>query len=387
VSPEHGIRPPRRLGARLGRLGAVIVWSVVPAVVIAGVAAYFGSAVVRGVYPPVVAVEGISMHPLLHAGDLVMLKHVNPETLKKGDIIAFRTAPAAQQKFDVPGSYVHRIVQVMHLPHGTVQFRTKGDNVSGADPFWTPGQNVVGEYDGHIPKLGYALLFLRSRQAQILAAVLGLIALVYFVMGYVDRRGEEREQTVVEFASMVDEVRQLARSMARADQVYANDPRSEDEGTLRELVGAVGEYGEHLRSHTAVMQNLAKTTDELHRAATRMGDAIDPTTAADTERARETLLKPHTLRTIALPRAFRGYDRDAVRTALEKAAAELESSERERCELVHALDEALKEQRLLLERVEPARPEPLPRPAPAEIPAVRTRWERLAERLAGRPTT
>jgi signal peptidase I len=253
----------------------------VPAVVIVGVAAYFGSAVVRGVYPPVVAVEGISMHPLLHAGDLVMLKHVNPETLKKGDIIAFRTAPAAQQKFDVPGSYVHRIIQVMHLPHGTVQFRTKGDNVSGADPFWTPGQNVVGEYDGHIPKLGYALLFLRSRQAQILAAALGLIAIVYFVMGYVDRRGEEREQTVVEFASMVDEVRHLARSMARADQVYANDPRIEVEGTLRELVGAVAEYGEHLRSHTAVMQNLAKTTDELHRAATRMGDAIDPGHAAD----------------------------------------------------------------------------------------------------------
>ena len=282
---EYGTAP-RSLLSRLGRVASITIWSVVPAVIVIGVGAYFGSAIVRGVYPPVVAVEGTSMHPLLHVGDLVLIKHVNPDTLKKGDIIAFHTSSSAQKKYGVPGSYVHRIVQVQHGAHGAIQFRTKGDNVSGADPFWTPGQNVTGEYDGHIPKLGYAILFLRSRQAQILAAALGLIALVYFVMGYVDRRGEEREQTVVEFASMVDEVRHLARSMARADQVYANDPRSQDDATLRELVGAVSEYGEHLRSHTAVMQNLAKTTDELHRAATRMGDAIDPAGAVDAEPAR-----------------------------------------------------------------------------------------------------
>ena len=112
-------------------------------------------------------------------------------------------------------------------------------------------------------------------------------------------------------------------------------------------------------------------------------------------------MKPETLRTLELPRAFRGYDREAVRKALDEAAGELESSELERCELVDTLEKALREQRLLLEsfeqltrdhavllaRGEPARREPLPRPAPAGKPAERTRWERLADRLAGRPAT
>lgn len=44
--------------------------------------------------------------------------------------------------------------------------------------------------------------------------------------------------------------------------------------TMRELVGAIGDYGEHLRSHTAVMQNLAVSTGELHSAASEMRQVI-----------------------------------------------------------------------------------------------------------------
>jgi hypothetical protein len=115
------------------------------------------------------------------------------------------------------------------------------------------------------------------------------------------------------------------------------------------------------------------------------------------------------------PRAFRGYARDAVDEAFAEATARLERVERERdelarhaalaarerSELVGTFEKAIREQRLLLEsferltrehaalldRVGQARAEPLPRPVAAVMPAVRTRWERLAERFAGRPTT
>lgn len=44
--------------------------------------------------------------------------------------------------------------------------------------------------------------------------------------------------------------------------------------TMRQLLAAVGEYGEHLRSHTAVMQGLAATTDQLRQATVEMRDTL-----------------------------------------------------------------------------------------------------------------
>jgi len=59
--------------------------------------------------------------------------------------------------------------------------------------------------------------------------------------------------------------------------------RAEDENaqTLSRLLAVVGEYGEHLRSHTAVMQGLAQTTVELQRATEELRRAVAaPSTAA-----------------------------------------------------------------------------------------------------------
>lgn len=44
--------------------------------------------------------------------------------------------------------------------------------------------------------------------------------------------------------------------------------------TLCSLVAAVGEYAEHLRSHTEVMRNLAASTGELQAAAVDMRQMI-----------------------------------------------------------------------------------------------------------------
>jgi signal peptidase I len=280
----------------LRRVGSAFIWGVVPALALLCVATYFGAAVTRHVYPPAIPVEGISMQPLLHLGDLVLLEHADPTKLKKGDIIAFRTTPGDQSQYKVPAQYVHRIIRIQKGPGGLL-FRTKGDNVTGPDPFWTRQQDVIGLYSGRVQKAGYPILFVRSKQGMILLGAVFLIALIYFAMGFFDRRAMEREVTIVEFASMVDEVRQLAGSMAgrgatapRAPplEIYdipsdAATARTDDDvrETLRELVAAVSDYGQHLRSHTAVMQNLAATTAELHRATAEMRHAIRPTAAVE----------------------------------------------------------------------------------------------------------
>ena len=150
------------------RIGfGTIIWSIIPAIALVAVAGFAGLSVARHVYPPIVPVSGTSMTPLLHFGDLVLLKKADYGNLRKGDIIAFRTTTDVQLKWNVPGSYVHRIVEVQKGAYGQ-QFQTKGDNVAGKDPFWTVEQNVVGVYAGKISGAGYPVLFIRSKQGKIL---------------------------------------------------------------------------------------------------------------------------------------------------------------------------------------------------------------------------
>lgn len=197
---------------RLRSASTAIAWSFIPIIILVSVATYVGLSVERHVYPPIVPVEGISMNPLLHFGDLVLLKKADYENLKKGDIIAFRTTKDVQQKWNVPGSYVHRIVTVQKGDYG-LQFQTKGDNVPGQDPFWTVQQNVIGLYAGKIARGGYPILFFRSRQGLILLGGAALIFLLYWVMGIFERRRAADAVNVRNLASVVDEARRITEKL------------------------------------------------------------------------------------------------------------------------------------------------------------------------------
>jgi hypothetical protein len=70
------------------------------------------------------------------------------------------------------------------------------------------------------------------------------------------------EPAISALAELVTEVR------------ITNDQNRDGTAMLRDLVGAVSEYGVHLRSHTAVMQNLATTTQELREATRLLGDSL-----------------------------------------------------------------------------------------------------------------
>ena len=64
-------------------------------------------------------VEGVSMEPLFHTGDLVVLVKKSPEEIEVGDIVVYKSG----------GKYViHRVVYKYVGPSGDVCFVTKGDN-------------------------------------------------------------------------------------------------------------------------------------------------------------------------------------------------------------------------------------------------------------------
>lgn len=347
--------------ARLARIGSFVLWYTLPALALLGVSAYIAGAILLHANPPVVPVSGGSMRPALQPGDLVVLKGVLEDELEKGDIIAFDVPEAERGELRLPGAIVHRILEIEKVTGGPAIIHTKGDANAGEDAFTIRTTDVVGRMAKRVPAAGYPLLFFRSRQGKIFIGAAIAVALLYFLLGVLDRRRELADANMLSLATIVVEARELKETMqqtvtgargppdavahptvehAEAEPaesglsspppepralhlaefelapVYRSEPEPESEAapmpepdevlstalvpyvppvqagidfaaleaeihravvssadvsaTMRELVGAIGDYGEHLRSHTQVMQNLAASTGELHAAATEM---------------------------------------------------------------------------------------------------------------------
>jgi signal peptidase len=101
-----------------------------------------------GVMPTVVS--GVSMRPLLQAGDLVLTVDVEPEEVVVGDIVRFREGP----------SYVlHRVVEI-HA-QGEILFITRGDANNVADPP-LPASALEGRVVRILPGLGWPSIAVRT---------------------------------------------------------------------------------------------------------------------------------------------------------------------------------------------------------------------------------
>ncbi len=323
------------------------------------------------------------MHPRLVTGDLVVLEGVSPARLRKGDIIAVTVAPAFRKRYDLPAHVVHRIVGIDRTKHGLV-FTTKGDANHSDDIFKTPASNIVGEVAYTIPKVGYAFLFFGSRQGEIFLGSAGGILLLYFLLGL----WEDRRAYLAGVSSTMEALRQESDDLRRALEhssagaLAAGDPaqmprqtatilervptfrshasarsldelarevrsaseRSEESVALvRDLVGAVNDYGLHLRSHTAVMQHLARTTDKLEQAAGMLITAVTkpeaagraelPTLGASQAIRRDEPFDPACLRSPDLEPIAGGYLAAPVERLLGRAADALDAMARDNDDL------------------------------------------------------
>lgn len=280
----------RRAG--LGRALSRGLWYGLPALAVAAVVGYLALVVAWGVYPPLVPVQGTSMRPALVTGDLVLLHRAEPDRLRVGQVVAVAVPVADRQKYGLPAEVVHRIVRVTHGAQGLV-FQTKGDANSGPDVFATPAAAVVGRMTGAVPYLGYPVLFFHSRQGVIFLTVAGLVVLGYLVLGWLEARPAGPAGPDDRLAELLTETRELRRQLTAPlppaeagpgglDPAVGAAP--DDEGlqtrvALRAFAAAMAEYGEHLRSHTAVMQALATTTADLQRAVAELRSVLAETAA------------------------------------------------------------------------------------------------------------
>jgi hypothetical protein len=162
-----------------------------------------------------------------------------PQYLRIGDVVAVSVSPVDRERYNYPERVLHRVIDIT-LQDGTLVVRTKGDNEPEPDPFTTPASQITRKHSANVPWLGYLLFYLRSTQGRIALGGVVALFLVYEVVRW-----------------MTDTVEELVEEPSPVDGFATG---------VQQLSGAMLEYGEHLRSHTKVVQELGGTTEELHEA-------------------------------------------------------------------------------------------------------------------------
>lgn len=110
------------------------------------------------------------------AGDLIIVKRVDPEELKTGDIIAYSSA--AEENY---GEIVtHKIRDRVTDGNGNPTFITYGTATGVNDNGIVAAENIVGEYQRSLPGLGRFFAFLKTVPGYLLFIFLPFSLLILF---------------------------------------------------------------------------------------------------------------------------------------------------------------------------------------------------------------
>lgn len=125
-------------------------------------------------YKPFIVLSG-SMEPSIMTGDMVFVKETDPDSLKVGDVIAYKSGSAV---------VTHRIVEVKS-ENGETRYVTQGDANNAADQGLVKPADVEGIYQRRIAGAGNLAMFMQTTTGMILFVV---CPLVLFVLWDVIRR-------------------------------------------------------------------------------------------------------------------------------------------------------------------------------------------------------
>lgn len=108
------------------------------------------------------------------AGDLILVKEVDPKTLKEGDIISYTSTNT--ENF---GKLVtHKIRKLTTTASGDPGFITYGTTTGEDDKAVVTYPYIVGKYTGKIPKMGHFFQFLKTTPGYIVCILVPFMLLI-----------------------------------------------------------------------------------------------------------------------------------------------------------------------------------------------------------------
>lgn len=108
------------------------------------------------------------------AGDLVLVKEVDPATLKEGDIIAY----TSQNTSNYGETVTHKIRKLTTDTSGEPGFITYGTTTDTDDETVVTYPYVLGKYKTNIPKVGRFFMFLKTTPGYIMCILIPFLLLI-----------------------------------------------------------------------------------------------------------------------------------------------------------------------------------------------------------------
>jgi signal peptidase I len=186
---------------------------------------------------PLAIVQGNSMYPTLHNGDLEIFAKPPQGTIANGTIIVFVQSETGVTALDslIRPVVIHRIVGTVVQANGEVYYRTKGDNNAYVDPQLVEASHVLGVPIVKIPQGGILILFFESPEG--LIALIGMISLYYLGKYEVKLKdGETKDNFLGDLTKLVLEGRLSEQVFRRLEPVVKYGKRIQLEGLNDELV-------------------------------------------------------------------------------------------------------------------------------------------------------
>ncbi|CAM4322520.1 signal peptidase I [Paenibacillus alkaliterrae] len=170
--------------------------------------------------PPFIGIPSRSMEPAFHIGDLVVVKSVPASSIGIGDIIVIDVPELIRDKYNYPSSIVHRVIQVDSNGESLL-FRIKGDHNASEDPFTVFDEDIMGKVYAKVPYLGYAILFLHSKQGYRFILISAIIYAIYIMWEIIENRKKIMKQDISDiiFSKILSRIDALEKNQQEQKQL------------------------------------------------------------------------------------------------------------------------------------------------------------------------
>ena len=149
------------------------------------------------------------------AGDLVLIKDVDPATLKEGDIISY----TSQNSANFGEAVTHKIRKLVTDANGEPGFITYGTTTDTDDEIVVTYPYVLGKYQMSIPKVGTFFQFLKTTPGYIVCILIPFLILI--LMQGIDCINLFRRYKKEQIAKMDAERAKIEEDRAEAQKMMA----------------------------------------------------------------------------------------------------------------------------------------------------------------------
>lgn len=197
------------------------------------------------------------------AGDLVLIKEVDPTTLQEGDIISYQS----QNSENYGQTVTHKIRAKTTDSNGNPGFITYGTTTGVDDETVVTYPFILGKYQGALPKVGTFFQFLKTPQGYIICILIPFLLLIIYqglncVKVFKMYKAEQMAELQAEKDALEDQRKQSEAMMAQllemqkqmAQQNQSTAPPVQ-EGTAQPDVAAMMAELQALRAQVATQKN------------------------------------------------------------------------------------------------------------------------------------